>query len=436
VAVTTEFHPRFLADVYQAASECNKCSLCQAVCPTYVTNPVEWETARGRVGLVRDAIEGLIELRDIADGPLSTCLTCDNCVAACAPRVPTAHIVSRARQELHEQEGHPWAQTLGLRSVLPHPGVLGALHRLARIAQVTGVDRVLRATGVLHWLGTPGALAEQAGPLPARTAYRRSRDLPLAAEPVRGRLGFLVCCYANLAAPDATEATMRVLLANGYELVVPVLGCSGLPARTLGDREAMVDMAVRNLSTLQDLQVDAYVGDVASCTQHYREYADFAGDDRLVGERARAVSARTSLATDLLDREGLRVPLGPLRWNVTVDEPCSLPIDGPERGAMRRILRQVPRLRITEMNEAAMCCAGAGTYFARQPERSDSILRRKFDNIRATGADVVVTENISCLLQLRAGAKRYAPQVRVLHVMQVLAESMLVEERRRAVLPE
>ena len=89
--------PRFLEDVYQAASECNKCSLCQAVCPTYVINPVEWETARGRVSLVRDAIEGRIDLRDIADGPLSTCLTCDNCVAACAPRVPTSLIVSRAR---------------------------------------------------------------------------------------------------------------------------------------------------------------------------------------------------------------------------------------------------------------------------------------------------------------------------------------------------
>ena len=64
--------PRFLEDVYQAASECNKCSLCQAVCPTYVINPVEWETARGRVSLVRDAIEGRIDLRDIADGPPST----------------------------------------------------------------------------------------------------------------------------------------------------------------------------------------------------------------------------------------------------------------------------------------------------------------------------------------------------------------------------
>jgi glycolate oxidase iron-sulfur subunit len=428
--------PRFLADVYQAASECNKCSLCQAVCPTYVTNPVEWETARGRVGLIRDAIEGLIELRDIADGPLSTCLTCDNCVAACAPRVPTGHIVSRARQELHEQEGHPWGQTFALRAVLPHPGALRALHGLSRFAEVSGLDRLLRVTGLLRWMGTPGAIAQHSGPLPARSAYRRARDLPPATQPVRARVGFLVCCYANLAAPEATEATMRVLLANGYDVVVPVLGCSGLPARTLGDREAMLDMAVRNLNTLGDIEVDSYTGDVASCIQHYREYGDTVGSDRLVGKRARALAATTSLATDLLDRDGIRAPLGPLRWNVTVDEPCSLPIDGPERGAMRRVLAQIPRLTITEMPEAAMCCGGAGTYFARQPERSEAILRRKFDHIRSTGADVVVTENISCLTQLRDGAKRYAPQVRVLHVMQVLDESMTVAERRRAILPE
>ena len=436
MATTALPEPRFLADVYEAASECNKCSLCQATCPAYITNPVEWETARGRVSLIRDAIEGRLELRDIADGPLSTCLTCDNCVAACAPRVPTAHIVSRARQELYEQEGHPWRQSLALRGVLPRPGMLRALHLLARAGQRTGLDGLARRIGLYRWMGVVGSLAEHAGPLPRHTAYRRARDLPEAVAPVRGRVGFLVCCYSNLAAPAATEATMRVLLANGYEVVTPVLGCSGLPARTLGDREAMVEMAVRNSDGLRELKVDAYVGDVASCIDHYKRYGDIAGSDRLVGDRARDVGQRTALASDFLDRNGLQATLGPLRWHVTIDLPCSLPIDGAERGAMRRLLDQVPRLQISELDESAMCCGGAGTYFARMPDRSEAILRRKFDNIVASGASVVVTENISCLVQLRFGAARYAPHVRVLHVMELLYESMLAAERRRAVLPE
>ncbi len=426
--------PRFLADVYEAASECNKCSLCQATCPAYVVNPVEWETARGRIALIRDAIEGRLELSDIADGPLSSCLTCDNCVAACAPRVPTGHIVSRARQELHAQEGSPWGQSFALRSVLPRPGALRALHGFARFTQRTGLLGLARRTGLLSWFGTLGAMAEQSGPPPERTVYQMLGDFPEPSVPIRGTVAMLVCCLSNLTIPEATEATIRVLLASGYRVEIPVLGCSGLPARTLGDRDAMIDMAVKNSGAMVNLEVDAYIGDTASCTEHYREYGSIAGDDRQVGARARDVARRTALASDFLDRNGVRGDLGPLRWRVAIDEPCALPIDGPERGAAQRLLEQIPHLELVPLNERAMCCGGAGTYFAREPERSEAILKRKFDNIRASGAEIVVTENISCLLQLRAGAARYAPGVKVMHVMEVMLASMQGAERRRAVL--
>ncbi|MGH7722669.1 MAG: (Fe-S)-binding protein [Candidatus Dormibacteria bacterium] len=428
--------PRFLEDVYQAASECNKCSLCQAVCPTYVTNPVEWETARGRVSLIRDAIEGRIELRDIADGPLSTCLTCDNCVAACAPRVPTALIVSRARMELHEQDGHPWGQSFAFRSVLPRPGALRFLHGLSRAAQVTGLHALARRTGLSRWLGAGGALMEHVGPLPRRTAYRRARNLPQATAPVRGKLGFLVCCYQNMAVPQATEATMRVLLANGFEVVVPRLACSGLPAKSLGDRQAMMDMAAANVDILRELEVDLLVGDVASCTAQYKQYDTVLAGDSQHALDAQRVAQRTILATELLADAGQRAPLGPLRWRVAVDEPCSLPIDGPARSAARRLLSEVPRLELVPLHEAAMCCGGPGMYFRDQPERSEAILERKFENVRASGAEVLVTENVSCLLQLRNGAARHAPGVRVMHVFEVLDESLRANQRRNALIPE
>ena len=427
--------PRFLADVYQAASECNKCSLCQAVCPTYVTNPVEWETARGRVSLIRDAIEGRIELRDIAEGPLSTCLTCDNCVAACAPRVPTSLIVSRARMELHEQEGHPAGQSFAFRSVLSRPGRLRMVHRLSRAAQVTGFHALARKTGFTRWLGGPGALMEHVGPLPRRTAHQRVAGLPEVTEPVRGTVGFLVCCYQNLAMPQATEATMRVLLANGFRLEVPDLGCSGLPAKSLGDREAMTEMAAGNVDTLSTMSVDMLVGDVASCTAHYRQYDSILASDPAHAIDAQRVAQRTILATELLADAGNRAALGPLRWKVAIDEPCSLPIDGPARSAARRLLADVPRLEIVPLEEAAMCCGGPGMYFHEQSERSDAILERKFAHVVASDAEVLVTENISCLVQLRNGASRYAPGVRVMHVFEVLDEAIRSAQRRNP-LPE
>jgi glycolate oxidase iron-sulfur subunit len=424
---------RFLQDVYQQASECNKCSLCQAVCPTYVVNPVEWETARGRVSLVRDAIEGRLELRDINEGPLSTCLTCNNCMTACAPAVPTGEIVARARQELAAQEGHPWAQTVALRGILPRPGSLRALHRLARFSQAVGIDALLRRTGFTRWLGAAGALMEHVGPLDARTAYARARSVPGPPGRVRGRLGVLVCCYQNLADPAATESVMRVLAANGFALVVPELGCSGLPAKNLGDREAMLDMGVRNVEALRALEVDAFVGDVASCTSQYQHYDTMLGDDRLVGGDARRIARSVWHASAFLADRGMTAPLGALRWRVTYDEPCQLPMDRRHRDAARVLLRAVPGLELVELEEAQMCCAGAGLYFHSNADRSEAILRRKFEHIVATGADVVVTENISCLMQLREGARRYAPHLRVMHVFEVLDAAIEAGRRRAAV---
>jgi glycolate oxidase iron-sulfur subunit len=427
--------PRFLADVYDEASRCNRCSLCQAACPTYVVNPVEWETARGRVALVRDVIEGRLELRDIADGPLSTCLTCNNCVAACPPRVPTAEIVSRARQELHEQEGYPLGQSWLLRSVLPRPSGTRALHRLSRAAQVTGLHALARGIGLTGWLGTIGDMAENAGPLPQKRADQRLRQLPAVTPPVRGRLAFLICCYQNVVAPEATEAAMRVLLANGWELEAPDLGCFGLPAQTLGDRHAVTDMAVRTVSAVAGLEVDGFVGDVASCTGHVQRYDRILGDDRMLGADARRVAAATDLASAHLDRVGWRAPLGPLRWTVAVDEPCSLPVDGPARGVARRLLALVPQLTIAPLHEAAMCCGGPGAYAHAQPERSEAVLARKFENVIASGAEVLVTENVSCLVQLRAGARRHASRVRVMHLMEVLDAAIEAGRRRQPLMP-
>jgi glycolate oxidase iron-sulfur subunit len=151
---------------------------------------------------------------------------------------------------------------------------------------------------------------------------------------------------------------------------------------------------------------------------------------------AQRVAQRTILATELLADSGQRAPLGPLRWRVAIDEPCSLPIDGLARSASQRLLSEIPRLELVPLTEAAMCCGGPGMYFRDQPERSEAILQRKFEHVVASGAEVLVTENVSCLLQLRNGAARYAPGVRVMHVFEVLNESIETAQRRSAVIPE
>jgi glycolate oxidase iron-sulfur subunit len=210
------------------------------------------------------------------------------------------------------------------------------------------------------------------------------------------------------------------------------MGCSGLPAKNLGDRDAMMDMAVRNLTQLRDVDVDAYVGDVASCTSQYQHYDTMLGTDRLVGADARRIAPRVWHASAFLAEKGMTAPLGSLRWTVTYDEPCQLPLDRRHRDAARVLLRQIPGLKLVELEESQMCCAGAGVYFHSNPDRSEAILRRKFEHVVATGAEVLVTENVSCLTQLRDGARRYAPDVRVMHVFEVLDAATEAGARRAA----
>lgn len=423
-----------LAGIYDAASRCNKCSLCQAVCPTYVVNPVEWETARGRVSLIRDVVEGRLDLADIADGPLSTCLTCDNCVAACAPQVPTADIVTAARAELAARQGLSLGQRLALRALLPHPTVLRAVHRLGRVAEALELLPLARRTGLTGWLGVVGSLAEHVGPLPRSTARDQLRSLPPPSGELRGRLGMIVCCYENIALPDPAVATVRLFAAEGWEVVVPEIGCLGLPARTYGDHESVLDMAVRVAETLADVDVDYWVGDVASCLGHLRRYGELLSGDRLAPV-ARRLAARSRFVSGFLGEVGLRSPLGPLRWTVAYHEPCSLPLDPGARRAPYRLLESVPGLRLVPLEEAAMCCGGPGTYFHAQAERSAAILERKMAHLCATGAEVVVTENVSCLLQLRRGARLFAPQLRVLHLAEVLLAAVDAERQRHPVVP-
>jgi Fe-S oxidoreductase len=179
-------------------------------------------------------------------------------------------------------------------------------------------------------------------------------------------------------------------------------------------------MAERTVTALTGLGGKGLVSDVASCTAHLRRYGDILGDDPRLGEAARRLAGAAELASVHLERVGWRAPLGPLAWHVTVDQACSLPIDGPVRGVAHSLLSRIPELRITSLREAAMCCGGPGSYATGQPGHSDAILARKFENVLATGAGVLVTENVSCLVQLRAGARRHAPRVRVMHLMEVL----------------
>ena len=109
---------------------------------------------------------------------------------------------------------------------------------------------------------------------------------------------------------------------------------------------------------------------------------------------------------------------------VTWHDPCHIAHCQGIRKEPRDLLKLVPGLQFAELNEADACCGSAGTYNIERPEMSDLILKRKLDNIAASGAQVLVTGNPGCLLQLKKGLADHLPAVRIMHLTEVLAASM------------
>ena len=409
-----------LASVAAAVDRCNRCGFCQAGCPTYKVTGVEWLTARGRIALVRAALEGKIPLSD-ADlrEPLWTCLGCDGCTMHCPPGIKTDEIVDAAREALALASGQPFAQWLILRRILPHPGLLRTATRGMRLAQSLGLMPIGARLGKLVLGGQLDRAWEVLPSLPKRDA----RAVVGQPEPVpnpKCRVAYFLGCAVNLVFPDVAAATVRVLRHNQIDVAVPSNVCCGKPAAGYGDREAALTLARRNVDLLGRLDVDYVVVDCPTCGSYLQKYASLLADDPDRAEKAAGLAKKVRDVSVLLAEVGQADVRGEFRSRVTYHDPCHLAHFQAITAQPRSLLKSVPGVDFREAAEADLCCGGAGTYALRERELSLKVLDRKMDSFARTDADALVTACPSCMLQLSYGVRRHKLPMHVLHTVQVL----------------
>jgi glycolate oxidase iron-sulfur subunit len=227
------------------------------------------------------------------------------------------------------------------------------------------------------------------------------------------------------------RATARVLAANGREVIVPEgQGCCGALHVHGGDLNGGRALARRNIDAFEGLKVDAIIVNAAGCGAQLKEYDHLLHDDPVYAERARAFSAKVKDITEYLAGIELNRELGCLPLRVTYQEPCHLVHAQRISTPPRDLLTAIPGLQLVEMNESAMCCGSAGVYNVTQPAMSDRLGRRKVRNAIATGAEVVVSANPGCMIQLQANLKAAGSTARVRHVVELLDEAYAAVPRR------
>jgi len=409
---------------YEDFSLCTHCGLCLNHCPTYRLWHLEPDSPRGRIRQMLLVHQGELPITENFVDHIDKCLDCRSCESACPSAVNYGKLVEHARARIETEYQRPFfsrfARDFVYRRLLPYPERIAMAARLLRLYQSSGLQSIARATRVLQLLG----LAERdllLPPIDRRFFFDQLGNTYPAKGTRRARVAFFAGCVANVTFTALNEATVRVLTANGCEVIIPggQFCCGALPLHG-GVRDVARSLARRNLVAFASGDFDAIVANAAGCGSALKEYPHLfsPGEPELAAATAFAKKARD--VTEFLASLGLSAPLHPISARVTYQDSCHLLHGQKIREAPRQLLRAIPGLEFVELPYSDICCGSAGVYNVTQTEAALDLLDEKMRYAQSTNATIIATANPGCLLQLRAGAKRHNTRQEVLHVVELL----------------
>lgn len=429
----------FDAPSYGEILNCMHCGLCLPTCPTYVLTGRERSSPRGRIALIKGVSDGRLPISEAFAQEMYFCLGCLACMTACPAGVQYSHLLETARTQIEQARlarpgtrGERCARAVrGVFRRLPfmmfeNLGLFRLAGRFLHLYEASGVRALLHRLGVLRAM--PLGLGEMEQLLPAVPARYSSETLPLVTPALgerRARVGILLGCAMDILCSPENLDTVYVLTRNGCEVVAPRdAGCCGALHAHAGDLARARAMAKTVIAAFERAAVDAVVLNSAGCGASLKSYAHLLADEPAWHARAQAFVAKVFDLTEWLDRHGLDTRgMHPLNVRLTYHDACHLHHAQGVVSPPRRVLAKLPGVRYIELPEANWCCGSAGIYNVTHFPESVALLDRKMANIALTGADVVVTGNPGCLLQLRYGAQRHGLRVEAVHTAALLARA-------------
>ncbi len=407
--------------------DCVHCGFCLPACPTYVSWGHEMDSPRGRIDLVRGVRDGRIRNLAPVALHLDRCLGCMACLTACPSGVRYDRILERGREELERRVPRPAADRAHrdfLFSVFPRPDRLRAIAPLLWLYQTIGLQWLLRRTGILRLLSR--RLAQLDALLPrirVGAAFRRLPGRTAPAGKPRLRVALLEGCVQRVFFQHVNEATLRVLAAEGCEVIVPPgQGCCGALSAHTGRREEARALTRRLVDAFEPVQADLVVVNAAGCGSHLKEIGHLLEDDPAYAVRAKALAAKVRDLSEVLAQLPAAAPRAPLAARVAYQPACHLNHAQGVRTTVPAALRAIPGLDLRELADS--CCGSAGIYNLVQPSSSAEIGGRKVDALLPLEPDYVATSNPGCALQLESQLRARGRRVPVVHFVELLDASI------------
>jgi glycolate oxidase iron-sulfur subunit len=411
---------------------CVHCGFCLSTCPSYRVLGKEMDSPRGRIYLMDGVNEGEIPLSPAIVQHFDSCLGCLACVTTCPSGVQYDQLIEATRSQVVRNHPRSLPEKL-LRNlifaVFPYPQRMRMLLRPLGLYQKSGLQRLVRSLGFLNQIAPQLAAMESVLPEISAAAFVDNIPALIPAQgPQRYRVGMLLGCVQRLFNPAVNDATVRVLTANGCEVVVPsVQGCCGALSHHQGQEEQAKVFAREMIDSFADTGVDAILINASGCGHTLKEYAHILKDDEAYRDRAVEFVAKVKDVQEFLAEVGLTTKLSPLQAEPLVmvyQDACHM-LHGQKISVQpRQLLKQIPGVQLREPIDGALCCGSAGVYNILQPEVAAELGTQKVQNLTNTGATVIASANIGCFVQISKHLQLQGKSVPVLHPMQLLDYAM------------
>jgi glycolate oxidase iron-sulfur subunit len=406
--------------------KCVHCGFCLPVCPTYVLWGQEMDSPRGRIYLMKIASEGAAEMNSNWVSHFDSCLGCMACMTACPSGVDYGKLIEATRAQIERNTARSPGEKLHRRFVFElftRPDRLRRMRWPLRAYQKSGLQGVVRSLGLLKLL--PKRMQTMEALLPKLEAREPVAEVTPAVGTKRRRVGLLLGCVQREFFSQVNAATVRVLAAEGCEVVAPgEQPCCGALLVHAGEEAVAVALAKRTIDTFERADVDTVVSNAAGCGSNVKEYGHLLRDEPEYAERARAFAARCKDVSEVLAEMEPRAKRNALKLRVAFHDSCHLQHAQGVRLQPRVLLSRIPGLELAEIPEAAICCGSAGIYNLVQPDAANALGDRKAELIAPLKADIVATGNPGCILQMQSALARHGQRIPVVHSIQILDASI------------
>jgi glycolate oxidase iron-sulfur subunit len=295
--------------------------------------------------------------------------------------------------------------------------------------QKSGLQKLVRATGLLKKFFPRLAAMESNLPQITQEAFRDNLpDVVPAQGEKRYRVGVILGCVQRVLFSPVNQATVRVLTANGCEVVIPkTQGCCAALPEHQGQHEQAKALARQMIDSFEGTGVDFVIINAAGCGHTLKEYNHILEDDSEYREKAKAFVAKVKDAQEFLAQVGLTAKLSPVTdepLTMVYQDACHL-LHGQKISVQpRQLLRQIPNVKLREPLDAALCCGSAGVYNMLQPEVADELGQQKVENLLNTGAELIASANPGCSLQIKKHLGLKGKEVSLMHPMELLDYSI------------